>query len=101
MLVLYRKGVIEGAFLRWLAATPHFALPNILGASLFDGSPAVHEQLCSGSEGVELAALAKPLLSDGKPREEAIARLRQIRETYLQPGAARRAASEVVSFLSG
>ena len=101
MLVLYRKGAVEGAFLNWLAVTPYFALPNILGASLFDGRPAVHEQLCRGGEGAALAALAAPLLNQGKPRDEAVARLRQIREAYLQPGAARRAASEVVSFLAG
>jgi lipid-A-disaccharide synthase len=99
MLVIYRTHWVGHFFFRHYVLAPYFALPNLLGASLFGGEPTVPERLCRGDEGLELAREALDLLESSPERERMLARLAQLKERFLLPGASERAAAELLRFL--
>jgi len=104
MLVLYNVSRLKRLLYSLLIVTPYFALPNILGASLFDGEPVVYEGLCGEDKVGELAAVAKSLLEEGPERAQSIARLQRLKaekQHVFAPGASARAADAFMEFLGG
>jgi lipid-A-disaccharide synthase len=99
MMVLYKTGPLARFLFRQLRVTPFFALPNILGMSLTGGEPTVPERLCAGGEAPILAPVARALLEPGAERDQAIQRLRRLKETAFAPGATARAAAAFLDFL--
>jgi lipid-A-disaccharide synthase len=99
MMVLYKSGPLSRFLFRNLRVTPFFALPNILGMSLSGGEPTVPERLCDGGEAPVLAPVARTLLEQGPARDDAIQRLRRLKETAFAPGATGRAAEAFLEFL--
>jgi lipid-A-disaccharide synthase len=100
MLVLYGASRMERLFFNLFAVTPFFAMPNILGSRLAGGQPIVLERLCSGGEAEALAPVARSLLEPGPERESAIARLRELKERWIHPGATARAAEALLELLA-
>lgn len=84
-----------------LGVIPFFALPNILGAALFDGESVVPERLCRGDEADDLTPLVRSLLEDQRARRKMVERLREVKARVLVPGASRNAADAVLGFLDG
>ena len=99
MIVLYGSNPFRRFLSSLFLVPPYFALPNILGASLFDGEPTVLERLCRKREAVELAPMARALLDPGPARDGARERLRRLKESTFAPGAAARAADALLGFL--
>jgi lipid-A-disaccharide synthase len=99
MVVLYRVSRLGKLFFRLVSVTPYFALPNILGASLLDGAPVVPERLLAGRDTADLAALARSLLDPGPARDDAVRKLRRLKESAFAPGANARAADVLLRFL--
>ena len=102
MLVLYNASRFKRWIYRLYIVTPYFALPNILGASLFDGQPLVYEGLCGDDEAGELASVAKSLLEEGPERAQAVARLQRLKaekQQVFSPGGTARAAEAFLEFL--
>jgi lipid-A-disaccharide synthase len=99
MIVLYKAGRIARFLFSQYRVTPFFALPNILGMSLSGGEPTVPERLCDGREAPELAPVARALLDPGPARDDAVRRLRRLKEVAFAPGATARAAGAFLEFL--
>ncbi len=99
-MVLYRVGLLNQLLFRLISTTPYFALPNILGAGLFEGEPVVLERLCHGGEAEDLAPVASALLVPGPARDDALARLGKLKEKILHPGATASAAEALLEFVS-
>lgn len=102
MLVLYNASWLKRLIYRLYIVTPYFALPNILGAALFDGQPVVYEGLCGDEEASKLASIARSLLDDGPERTQAITRLQRLKAAkrdVFAPGSSARAAETFLEFL--
>ena len=101
MVVFYQASALARFFYRRLVVSPYFSLPNLLGASLFDGEAVVDEVLCRSRDATPLVEPTRALLEDDERRRGQRARLRMLRERFLVPGASARAARAVIAFLDG
>jgi lipid-A-disaccharide synthase len=94
MVVVYRMAWLSYAVGRLFVRMAHFALVNILA-----GRTVVPELLQGEASPARMAAEAERLLSDPAAREAQLRGLVEVRRTLGEPGAPRRVAEEVASFL--
>jgi lipid-A-disaccharide synthase len=97
MVVVYRVSWLTWLIARLLVRVKFVSLPNLLA-----GGPLVPELLQSACTAERIAAAAAPLLDGGAERESQLDGLQRIRRQLApegSPGAARRAAEEVLSLL--
>jgi lipid-A-disaccharide synthase len=94
MVVMYPANEVERSLYRWFGVTPHFALVNV-----FAGREVVPEVLFTPGEEEEVLRRARPLVA-GPERERVRSDLARLRAERFRPGAAQRAADEIVRFLA-
>ena len=92
MVVMYAASEVERAMYQTFSVAPHFALVN-----LFAGRKIVPEVLFSPGEEEAVIRSAIPLIA-GEERNRIEADLKQLRRERFTPGAAERAADEIVDF---
>ncbi|MBI2871483.1 MAG: lipid-A-disaccharide synthase [Candidatus Omnitrophica bacterium] len=94
MIVIYRVGFLTALLARLFITIPHIGLVNVVA-----GKTIVPELLQQNATPQKLAGLAASILTDPSRLDEMKQSLRKVRELLGQPGAARRAAQEVLSSL--
>jgi len=92
MVVIYRINRLS-----WCIGKPFIRSPFIALVNLVAGRKVVPEFLLTSDRPEMLAGLAEGLLADGPEREAAIDGLREVKETIDAPGAAERAAREILT----
>jgi lipid-A-disaccharide synthase len=99
MIVLYRASKFGARMFGRFSVTPWIALPNIVGSGVNGGEATVVEKIFWEDPSAELAPIARSLLDDGPPRDDALARLSRLKKSCFQPGSGVRAAKTVLKFL--
>ncbi len=94
--ITYRTDPLSAFIYRRLLSTKMVGLSNLVA-----GSPVSEELLQGDATASKLAGAVKPLLIDGKIKVEKIAELARIKAKLGEPGAALRAAREVISIIYG